>query len=425
MQTRFSWQPRYVLLTALGLVLLCASAAWSRTETVVWNFSNSNGDGANPLSNSLISDGKGNLFGATLSGGVPNCMGGCGMVFELSPNGSGGYNETILHDFTGTNGDGAGPPGGLVFDPQGNLYGVTVEGGANGTGTVYELSPNSGGGWTETILYSFDAAGSGDAALPQNGLIIDSAGNLYGTAGGGGINNGSCTGDCGTVFELSPSGGGWTETILHRFRGAGGHYNGDGAGPNSLSFDTLGNLYGSTLTGGNQRVNWGTVFRLKHTNTGWVESVLYNFTGADGFRPYGNVVVNKAGHIFGTCNEGGENNAGTVWELARSGNKFALQVIHNFSFSGGGVLPGGITMNKVGNILGAATGTGSDGTATFYKLIKSGNTWSEKVVYTFSGGSDGGEPSLGPPLLDSSGNIFGLTVTGGTFGDGVAFELTP
>ena len=406
----------YHLAAALGLVWLCASPAWSRTETVVWNFSNSNGDGANPLSNSLISDGKGNLFGATLSGGVPNCMGGCGMVFELSPNGSGGYNETILHDFTGTNGDGAGPPGGLVFDPQGNLYGVTVEGGANGTGTVYELSPNSGGGWTETILYSFGAANSGDANLPQNGLIRDSAGNLYGTAGGGGINDGSCIGDCGTVFELSPSAGGWTETILHRFRGAGGRYNGDGAGPNSLTFDTLGNLYGTTYVGGNQRLNYGTVFKVKRTKTGWVESVIHSFTVADGTNPWGNVIVDKAGRIYGTCNQAG----GTAWELSRSGSAYSLRVLYSFSLVNGG--PGSITMNRVGNILGATAANGSDGTATFYKLIKSGNSWTEKVVHTFTGGSDGGEPSLGPPLLDSSGNIFGLAVTGG---DGVAFELTP
>jgi uncharacterized repeat protein (TIGR03803 family) len=410
---------------ALGLVLLCTSAAWSRTETVVWNFSNSNGDGANPFSNSLISDGKGNLFGVTAAGGSTSCQGGCGVVFELSPNGSGGYNETILHDFTSSNGDGESPRGALLFDPQGNLYGTTIVGGINGTGTVYELSPNSGGGWTETILYSFGVAGSGDAALPQNGLIIDSAGNLYGTAGGGGINDGFCTGDCGTVFELSPSGGGWTETILHRFRGNGGRYSGDGAQPNGLTFDSSGNLYGSTFTGSNQRQNEGTVFRLKHTKAGWVENVLYSFTGADGFRPWGNVIVNKAGHIFGTCNEGGANNAGTVWELAGSGTKFTSQVLYNFSYSGGGALPGGITMNKVGNILGAATGNSSAGTATFYKLIKSGNTWSEKVLHTFTGGADGGTPSLGPPLLDPSGNIFGLTAFGGTFGDGVAFELTP
>jgi uncharacterized repeat protein (TIGR03803 family) len=414
----------YHLAAALGLVWLCASPAWSRTETVVWNFSNSNGDGANPSSNSLISDGKGNLFGATLNGGSPNCTGGCGVVFELSPNGSGGYNETILHGFAGTNGDGAYPPGGLVFDAQGNLYGATSEGGANGTGTIYELSPNSGGGWSETVLYSFGAANSGDANLPQNGPIIDGAGNLYGAAGGG-VNGGYCIDRCGTVFELSPSSGGWTETILHRFRGSGGRYNGDGAGPNGLAFDDVGNLYGSTFTGSNQRQNWGTVFKLKHTKTGWVESVLYSFTPVNGTRPYGNVVVNKAGDVFGTCNSGGINDAGTAWELVRSGTTFTLQVLYSFSYSGGGALPGGITMNKVGNILGAAAGNGSAGTATFYKLIKSGNTWSEKVLHTFSGGSDGGEPSLGPPLLDASGNIFGLAVTGGTFGDGVAFELTP
>jgi uncharacterized repeat protein (TIGR03803 family) len=419
------WQTRQPLAAALGLALLCTPAAWSRSETVLWNFSNSNGDGGSPSSNSIITDSQGNLFGVTQFGGSANCITGCGVVFELSPNGADGYNETILHDFTDTNGDGAYPPGGLVFDAQGNLYGVTSQGGANGTGTIYELSPTSGGGWTETILYNFGVVGGGDATYPRSGLIMDTVGNLYGAADGGGTNSGRCGPGCGTVFELSLSGGAWTETILHRFRGAGGRYNGDGAAPNGLAFDAVGNLYGTTYVGGTQRENWGTVFRLKPTNTGWAESVLHSFTGVDGFRPYGNVVVNRAGDIFGTCNSGGTNGAGTAWELVRSGAKFTLQVLYNFSDSAGGAQPGGITMNGVGNMLGGTELGGSGGSGTFYKLIKSGNTWNEKVLYNFTGGADGGSPSLGPPLLDASGNIFGLAVTGGTFGDGVAFELTP
>jgi uncharacterized repeat protein (TIGR03803 family) len=422
MQTDFRSQPGYLLLAVLGSVFLCSSAAGSRTQTVVWNFSNTNGDGANPNTNSLISDGKGNLFGLTGEGGSSNCMFGCGVAFELSPNGSGGYDETILHDFTGTNGDGAGPVGGLLFDQHGNLYGTTIGGGANGTGTVYELSPNSGGGWTETILYNFGVVGSGDATYPRSGLIMDSVGNLYGAASGGGTNSGRCGPGCGTVFELSPSGGGWTETILHRFRGTGGRYNGDGSGPNGVTFDALGNLYGSTVQGG-IRQNDGTVFKMKHTKTGWVESVLYSFPGGDsGMNPEANVIVDKAGNIYGTCLQA----YGSVWELVRSGNAFTLQVLHAFSLNEANQ-PGGIAMNAAGNIFGAATTGpyGCNGCGALYKLTKSGTTWSEKVLHSFTGGADGGNPSLGAPLLDPSGNIFGLTDGGGTFGFGVVFENIP
>jgi uncharacterized repeat protein (TIGR03803 family) len=410
----FASQRKFVLIAVLGSFLPSSSFAGSRTQTVVWNFSNRNGDGAYPAQNSVISDVEGNLYGVTVDGGgYTSCQNGCGIAFELSPNGSGGYEETILHDFTGTDGDGANPYGGLVLNQDGNLYGTTLAGGINGTGTVYELSV-SGGDWTETILYSFGAVGSSDAEGPQSGLVLDSTGNLYGTAGGGGAANGAC--DCGTIFELTPSGDTWTETILHRFRGAGGLYNGDGSGPNGLTFDAVGDLYGSTAAGGNQRQNYGTVFRLKRTSSGWAYKVLYSFTGPEtGFRPEGNVVVDKAGRIYGTCYEGG----GTVWELTKSGTTFALQVLHDFSVDGSG--PGGIAMDASRNIFGATQGSSN----TFYKLSKSGNAWSETVLHTFTGGADGADPSLGTPLLEPNGNIFGLADGGGTYGYGVAFENVP
>jgi len=163
MPSRFRLLPHYVLLAIFTLAFPFTSAAGSRTQIVVWSLSKSNGYVIQ--SSSLISDGQGNLFGVTQGGGSENCAGGCGVVFELSPNGNGGYNETIPHGFQGSNGDGANPYGGLLFDQQGNLYGTTSLGGANGTGTVYELSPISGGGWTETILYSFGTLSSGRASL--------------------------------------------------------------------------------------------------------------------------------------------------------------------------------------------------------------------------------------------------------------------
>jgi hypothetical protein len=140
MPSRFRPLRYFALLVIFALGLPRTSAA-SRTQTVVWNFSNSNGDGAYPVQNSLIADGKGNLFGTTVEGGSSSCKSGCGVAFELSPNESGGYNETILYYFTGINGDGAHPVGGLIFDAQGNLYGSTGEGGANGTGSQHEGKP--------------------------------------------------------------------------------------------------------------------------------------------------------------------------------------------------------------------------------------------------------------------------------------------
>ena len=240
---------------------------------------------------------------------------------------------------------------------------------------------------------------------------MDSAGNLYGSAGGG-RNGYHCIGGCGTVYELSLSGGIWTETILHKFRGDGSRYGGDGAGPNSLTFDALGNMYGSTSMGGNQYDNYGTVFMLEHAKKRWVYSLVHNFGGVEGFRPMANVIVNKAGNIFGTCYSGGTGDAGTIWELVYSStNKsFTSHVLH---------------MNAAGNIFGGAETEGGGGEGTFYKLVKSGKIWNLEVLHTFTGGADGGYPGLGVPLLEPSGKIFGLADSGGTFGEGVVFENTP
>jgi uncharacterized repeat protein (TIGR03803 family) len=433
MQTDFGSQARYLIkaiVAILGLVLLWSSAAWSQAETVLWNFSNSNGDGIYPLSNSLISDNKGDLFGTTTYGGSTNCTagyGGCGVVFELSPNGSGGYDETILHDFTSSNGDGANPFGGLIFDQKGNLYGTTFAGGANSTGTVYELSPNSGGGWTETVLYSFGTLSSGDASNPRTGLTIDNnTGNLFGAAAGG--RTLVCSG-CGTVYELSPSQSGWTETVLHNFRGCRITKYCDGADPNGVTLDRFGNLYGGTYAGGGP--DFGTVFEIRHTNTGWVETMVYIFNPGSGVHPVSNVIVDTRGHIYGVCVAGGIPGPGTVWELVYSkvNKKFTAQVLYSFSYNGGGIEVGGIAMDTAGNIYGAAEASGntcdSSGCGTVYKLTKSGKTWSEKTLHTFTDGADGGFPAPTPLVLDTSGNVYGLAESGGLYNYGVAFKISP
>ncbi len=304
-----------------------SSGGW--TETILHTFQGGS-DGSAP-SSGLIFDHAGNLYGTASGGGGTGCGGaGCGTVFELSPNGSGGWTETILYSFLGSP-DGDGPQG-LIFDSSGNLYGATAYGGQYGCGpddenycgTVFELGPNGSGGWKETIIYSFPSGGS-DGDFPNGGLIFDQSGNLYGTTEGGGL--GSCTSrlGCGTAFELSPNGSGdWTETLLYSF----GTDNSDGWEPEAgLIFDQSGNLYGTTGEGGSENCNYagcGTVFELSPSGSGgWTETTLYGFKGdSDGAFPNGGLIFDRSGNLYGTTADGGDTacnsgfGCGTAFELS-------------------------------------------------------------------------------------------------------------
>ncbi len=259
----------------------------------------------------MILDGSGNLCGAAQAGGT-GCQGegACGTVFELSPNGSGGWTETIIYSFPSQGSEGFLPNPGLIFDQSGNLYGTTYERGSGdfasnyGCGTAFELSPNGSGAWMETRLYNFQ--GNSDGYAPTSGLIFDQAGNLYGTASAGGGTG--CGGPgCGTVFELSPSGsGGWTEVTLYSFQDGS-----DGGSPVAgLIFDKNGNLYGTDLEGDtacNSGIGCGTVFELSPNGSGgWTESPLYNFQGgSDGMFPFSGVIFDRTGNLYGTTVYGG------------------------------------------------------------------------------------------------------------------------
>src|SRR5664279_570642 len=191
-----------VTLLIFTVSLFMTSTLAAAQEQVLHNFNNNGTDGTFPQAG-LIVDGAGNLYGTTSEGGTYiSCSGGCGTVFELTPNGSGGWTETVLHNFNSNGTDGANPYAGLIFDAAGNLYGTTTTGGSTGTGygTVFELTPAAGGTWTEQVLYSF--RGGTDGTWPYAGLIFDAAGNLYGTTPNGSTNNG------GIAFELTPAAGG-------------------------------------------------------------------------------------------------------------------------------------------------------------------------------------------------------------------------
>ena len=283
-------------------------------------------DGASP-NGRLLLDGSGNLLGETASAGSLSPFGGT--VFQLNPSSG---TLTSLHDFNST--DGADPSGGLVSDSTGNLYGVTRSGGTYGRGTVFELDAAT---HAESILYSFQYAG-GSGSDPVAALHIDSAGNLFGTTIGG-------SGIAGTIFEIDAATRGFS--VLHSFTGA------DGAEPFSgqLVADGSGNLYGTTLGGG--QFGAGTVFELAagtHALT-----TLHSFNGSDGSSPFGGVIIDALGNLFGTTSGGGTQNAGTVFRLEAGSH--AITVLHNFAYSEGGQPQTGLTVGPDGNLYGTTAGT--------------------------------------------------------------------
>ena len=252
-------------------------------------------DGANPFGADIVFDQAGNIYGTTYNGGSGACSLGCGTVYKLTPS-NGSWTESILYSFLASGGDGQHPWGGVTFDASGNLYGTTVYGGGSGNGAIYKLTP-SGSGWTETVIYSF--TGGTDGANPYAGLIFDKPGNLYGATTTGGSNIG------GTAFELSPSGGGWGFNLLYSFTGAGGQF---AAGPvANLAFDNTGNLYGTTH--GDGPYNYGSVFKLTPGSGSWTYTSLHDFTGGtDGGYPRSSILFDKNGNLYGTAAEGGTGN---------------------------------------------------------------------------------------------------------------------
>src|SRR3984885_2741843 len=297
---------RFFLAALVAVILTLAAGAWAvDTQSTIYTFE-SRTDGASPMSG-VIADGAGNLYGTTTAGGgacTAITKKGCGTVFGLSPASGGTWTETILHAFTGGTSDGYSPQG-LVFDASGNLYGITGAGGTGtvciggaGCGVIYELSPSSGGTWTETILYNF--TGGTDGNEPWGSLVIDASGNLYGVTRAGGANLD------GNIFELSPGSSGWTFTTLHSFATTGGYEPDSG-----VTLDAAGNLYGTTLRGGDETGTWGcsagcgVVYRLGNSSTGWRYSQIYVFHGPGGYEPVSGVALDSAGNLYGTTFAGG------------------------------------------------------------------------------------------------------------------------
>jgi len=427
--TRYSQIVRAALAIA-AITFSLAVCAQAQTETVLFSF-NTGWKGNNPYGG-LVFDLAGNLYGTTYNGGNPNKCNNqtCGVVFELSPSSS-GWTEKAIHTFSG-GWDGAFSRATLIIDGAGNLYGTTTEGGnltgcrGFGCGVVFRLSPQSDGTWTETVLHAF--VGGVDGSFPTPNLTLDSAGNLYGTTtlGGGTANCSIAFPGCGMAFELSPtSSGPWKETTLHDFRG----FNDGGEPEAGLTFDALGNLYGTAKGGGPS--GFGVVYRLSPTSGGrWQETVLYQFGTLtnDGDFPLSTLTFDAAGNLYGTTAEGlGSSSWGTVFELSpTTSGAWTETQLHVFSNNNtDGLFPGaGVVFDSAGNLWGTTTGGGpSSGGAVFELSPSSGGTWTESTFGFDS--ADGYEPTAGL-IFDSAGNLYGTTVSGGTNSAyGVVFQIVP
>ena len=394
-------------------------------EKVLYNFcpTSCKTDGDMPFDTPIF-DSAGNLYGTTYEGGANDS----GTVFELSPNGEGTWTETTLYSFPNCGGFGA--LAGLVFDTSGNLFGTTFGCGSANGGTVFELISGAKG-WTEKTLHNF---GSGkDGWGLSAGVVFDSSGNLYGTTDEGGANG------TGIVFKLTPDGNGqWKETIIHTFAKF--------QGTNSVSgliLDGSGNLYGTTALGegtGCGNSGCGAVFELSASGNGqWTYKVLHAFSGKDGANPYA-VVFNAAGNLYGTTYYGGNlacnppSGCGVVYELSPgAGGKWTEKVLRSF-YNTPRYSTSQLVFDKSGNLYGTTAGggpgCGGGGCGTVFKLTPTGNgAWGYSLVHYFrEHPADGNFPRSGV-VLDAQGNLYGTTYQGGSgiwnVGCGTIYEITP
>jgi uncharacterized repeat protein (TIGR03803 family) len=439
----------------LGTVLLAVilgsptltPGAWAQGHYKILHTFKGIGSGGLFPESGLIMDQAGNLYGTTANGGGSHNCGnlGCGTVFELTPGANGKWTEKVLHGFTGN--DGEWPEASLIFDQAGNLYGTTYGGGAHGAGTVFQLTPNSDGTWTENVLHAFCSSfiqnQCADGSTLLDGLTFDQAGNLYGTTAGGGQSCRGSTQGCGTVFEMTRnSDGTWTEQVLYSFCRQSGCRDGRDPESSGVTFDQAGNLYGTTRLGGNIQCEFGcgVAFRLSPNADGsWTEKVLHVFCsrGAcpDGAEPDAKLILDEQGNLFSTTILGGNGacGCGVAFELTpNASGSWEEKVLHSFDSRGGsdGKYPGApLTFDQAGNLYGTTVGGGfagcDSGCGTVFKLTpNSTGGWHETILHAFQD-HPGARPGAGV-IFDALGNLYGTTIqsqSDKTFGS--VFEITP
>jgi uncharacterized repeat protein (TIGR03803 family) len=402
------------------IVVLLSLAAWASgpAYTVLYTFQGFSADGSGPWNvGTLLRDPSGIIYATTHDGGNNNCGGTTGgTLFKLK-----GKTETLLHDF-GANqcDDGQVPAAAVISDSSGNLYGTTTGGGVVGVGscgTVWEWETSTS---TEIILHAFDCSEPGD---PIPGVILDKNGNLYGSATYEG------TFGYGGVYEISSAG---AFSTLYAFTGGS-----DGARPTGgLVMDSEGNLYGTTANGG--AYGYGTVFELSNSGGVWTETVLHSFNDnstTDGSNPnFGNLTLagNTLGNvIYGVTEWGGANSSGTVYEMVKTkSGTYKFNLVHSFSNTDGdGANPYGTLTLLKGKLYGTTSGGGSSGFGTVFELAPAKPNWTETILYNFTNKADGSDPIAGL-AADSKGNLYGTAYSGGSFtncdqGCGVIFRVRP
>lgn len=327
-------------------------------------------------------------------------------------------NGKIVHSFTGSN-DGGDPATGLVFDSAGNAYGTTVVGGTSGCGTVFQLTPLTNGQWQENVLWDFNCI---DGKNPYGGVTLDPAGNLYGATVAGG-SGGACAGDgCGTIYKLTRSGAAWSKDVLYNFTGGN-----DGFGPGGgVTFDNAGNLYGTTPDGG--QYSSGVVYELSPSQTGqWQQTVIHAFTGGvDGSVGSLGLLLFHGGSFYGVSELGGVHSAGTIFQLSPvSGGGWKFSTLYAFRGEPDAAFPyGGLIADAAGSLYGTTYFGGANGAGAVFKLTST--LKKEIVLYSFKGGTDGANPTS-TLVFDAAGNLYGTTSAGGdpVCACGTVFELRP
>jgi uncharacterized repeat protein (TIGR03803 family) len=398
-----------------------SSGAWSESVPYAFSFPSSPSFG-------VTSDAAGNIYGGTQFGGLlTTCENGCGTLFELSPS-SGSYTYKTLYSFTDAF-DGSSPNQPPTLDTHGDLFVPTnstfaANFGGQFLNIEFELSPGTEGSWHGSVVHDFPS--STDGYNPVSSLIRDSAGNLYGTTPGGGLYG------WGAVFELTPSGPNSPEKVIYSFRGTT-----DGAMPRAgLAFDSAGNLYGTAQFGGSSNclAGCGTIFRLSPSTDGsWKFSVLHTFlNGKDGSQPTAGVTLDASGNVYGTAQNGTISSCfgpgkgcGTVFKLTPNpGGGWIFDLIYAFSGSiqnGGIPANGSLVMDSSGNLYGATRSGGASARGNIYKLSpQSSGPWKQTVLYNISEQESGSQGTL---AFDSSGNLYGVTNNGGSYNYGSVFEL--
>lgn len=381
-----------------------SSLAPAQNFQVIHNFVNGN-DGANPAAGPTV-DRAANVYGPT------------SLIYKMSD-----YNSQWLFDplysFQGGS-DGSYPSAEVTVGPDGSLYGTTYYGGNSacylnlGCGTVFKVRPGANapanvfGGWSDEILYRF--TNGADGANPSSRLIFDSAGNLYGTTQNGGLYG------AGSVFELTPGAQGWTYNLIYSFTGGSG-----GAKPLSdLMFDQAGNLYGATYTGG--FANCGTIYEVTPSGGSWTQKTLYTFHGqSDSGNPLG-LVMDRAGNLYGNtigagcyggvCDQGV--GASTVFMLSQSGGNWTYTVLNNYS----GLYQSDISVDPAGSLYVDVAFP-----SYVFRLSWTGSSWAYTDLHDFTG-DDGFWPN-GKVAFDSAGNLYGVTNQGGTNSEGVLYQIAP